>query len=490
MADLDRPVPFTLGDVMTSLRPYLSTDPSAVENTDMVADMSLGFMPGIGQAQAARDFERARQEGSGLGMGLAGLSAIPFAGGVVRPIRRGVKALKEAKPKPRVKYNRTQTVHNPERNAFPGIYKDPRQIVAEANARVAPEDPMLKRLWGVDRQEIYDIAGNRSGNMPGRIMGAAAKPKGAYSADMIMNRRNEQRLVNALGESLGTPIEKGMRGWYYMDPAYHRLVELVGPEQAMQEYNRLNMMTGIMSPGSDVLTEINRGTAARMLHGQGNIDDFFQYGGGISAEQRAAGMTRLPGAPELFDLIQGHPYHSTAHSKPLGKWLEHGRLMTKAPKVPLYTQASGVPQIGFQTDTMVPDAHWSRAVGLADVRRAEQFGGSASSSETQSLAPWWRNRIAAAHDMEAVPAQAVTWGLFSPQTGVDSPVGAGKLELLTKQIVRAAQREGVSPETMRDRVLLGKAMAGQIDPMLLGGMGAGGAAAAGLGSYLMDGRDE
>lgn len=37
-----------------------------------------------------------------------------------------------------------QTVANPKRNAFPGIYNDPRQVIADADSKVGPEDPLLQ----------------------------------------------------------------------------------------------------------------------------------------------------------------------------------------------------------------------------------------------------------------------------------------------------------------------------------------------------------
>lgn len=49
-----------------------------------VADIGMGFVPGIGTAQGFRDFERARRDDDMLGMALGGLSAIPFAGGIVK----------------------------------------------------------------------------------------------------------------------------------------------------------------------------------------------------------------------------------------------------------------------------------------------------------------------------------------------------------------------------------------------------------------------
>jgi hypothetical protein len=62
-------------------------------------------------------------------------------------------------------------------------------------------------------------------------------------------------------------------------------------------------------------------------------------------------------------------------------------------------------------------------------------------------------------DLESVPAQAILWGLYGPQTGVTTAVGAPKLELLARGIMETARRLGISPEKARDLVLTGKAHA-------------------------------
>ena len=131
-----------------------------------------------------------------------------------------------------------------------------------------------------------------------------------------------------------------------------------------------------------------------------------------------------------------------------------------SPKVPSYIHASGVPETGFQTNLPVGDAHWARAVGLADVRTGGNLGASASTPEMISLAPWWRDQVAGQVGLEAVPGQALAWGAFAPRTGVDTAVGVPKLELWADQIARRAERAGVSPETMRDRILTGRDHAG------------------------------
>lgn len=352
-----------------------------------------------------------------------------------------------------------QTVTDPLRNAFPGIYKRPDVIAKEAAERVAPESESLKQLFGVTRDDLYEMGKGRVGNIPGVLPGAAANPKGSRAGLNVMNPRNEQRILDVLGESEKYPeLVRGMDPWYIMDPAYQRLEQLVGPEEAVRKYRQLNTLTGMASPGSDVLTEMNRGTAANFLATQGRFDDFLKYGG--------KGFN--PDAPADIQNILGHPYHMTAQGKPMQQFLESGEVQMSSPKVPMYIDASGVPQTGFQTDMPVGDAHWSRAVGLADTRGAATRkgkdvipGASVTNPEMSQLGPWWRDKIASQVGLESVPAQARAWGAFSPQTGVESPIGAPKLELLSMKIMEAAKRYGVSPEQARDMVLMGEGYAGK-----------------------------
>lgn len=358
-------------------------------------------------------------------------------------------------------------VDNPQRQAYPGIHKDPREIAAEANARLAPEDPALQQLFGVSREDLYDLGRGRSGNIPGSFK-MADRPTGSAAAQNVMTPRNKRRIVDILGEAEAYPgLIQGTDSFYVMDPAYHRLVELVGEEEAIKRYADLNAFTGMASPGSDVMTELNRGSAANWLHQQGRFDDFEQFGG-------VKAVNRGPDFPDDMRGIIAHPYHPTAHSQPMRKYVESGEVQMDSPKVPPYIQASGVPKTGFQTNTPVPDAHWSRGVGLADVRTGKRYNASATTPELQTLAPWYRD-IADALGMQANPAQARQWGVMGPQTGVETPIGAPKLELMAGRIVRRADEVGISPQEMRDRVLRGEDHMG-----LAGGAVTAGAATAGV----------
>lgn len=358
-----------------------------------------------------------------------------------------------------------QTVSTPERMAFPGIYKRPDEIAKEAAERVAPESPNLKRLFGVTRDDLYQIGKGREGNLPGTLPGLAANPKGMRGgAEQITNPRNTQRLVDVLGESEKYPqLVRGMDPWYVMDPLFQKMVKELGPERAKVEYDLMNKFMGMASPGSEVTTEIPRGTAAYYLQKQGRFPEFVDLVG-LPAAQRGVDF------PQDLLTVPGHVYHSTAQAKPMQRFVETGELDMSSPKVPMYIEASGVPEVGFQTKTPVGDAHWSRAVGLADIRQSKNPGKSVSNSEMYSLAPWWREKVAGQMGLESVPAQARTWGAFSPQTGVTTPIGAPKLELIADQVVEAAQRMGITPEQALQLFIRGEARLGKKEGGAVGGL--------------------
>jgi hypothetical protein len=75
------------------------------------------------------------------------------------------------------------------------------------------------------------------------------------------------------------------------------------------------------------------------------FEDFKKFGG-----QAGRG-------PADMAAVMGHPYHSTAQSGPMSKYLTGGALDMASAKVPSYIAASGVPETGFQTQWPVGDAH-------------------------------------------------------------------------------------------------------------------------------------
>jgi hypothetical protein len=208
-----------------------------------------------------------------------------------------------------------------------------------------------------------------------------------------------------------------------------------------------------LSDTTPVPVEFNRASAANWLAEQGRMPDWVKYGG-LRDKHLVEGMPAdIMGVPGRV----GHQRASTSQNK----FMETGEHGMISPKAPPYIQASSVPELGFQTDLPVGDAHWSRSIGLPDVRTGKEVSASVSTPELQQLAPWWKNDVAGAVDLESVPAQAISWGAFSPQTGVKTAIGAGKLELQAIQMAEAAKRLGISPETARDMILMGEQRAGK-----------------------------
>ena len=381
------------------------------------------------------------------------------------------------------------TVMRPQRNAYPGVYDDPRKLVAEANARVAPEDPLLKELFGVNRDDLWEIGqhGTRKGNAPERPFKAAENARGSEYIDDIMNPRNTRRLQNLIGEAQKSPkLLQPMASWYVTDPFFQQFVKEFGMEEGIKRFNKMNALTGMASPGSGVISELNRGTAANWLSTQGRFDDFVKHGG-TKVSQRGSDF------PVDMAAVTPHPYHPTAHALPMSKYLEGGVVDMKSAKVPTYIKASGVPETGFQTNWPVGDAHFSRIVGMPDVRgtktmKGEEIapGAAASVPEMLRFSPHFRENIAAPMGLEAVPAQGVMWGAGSGATGVTSPIGAGKLELMAGQIGKMARRMGVSPIQARDMLIRGEGHAGFITPELSAALTAGVLGSAALANYLQE----
>ena len=334
----------------------------------------------------------------------------------------------------------------------PGVYKRPDEIAREAAGNVAPEHPAMKELFGVSREDLYEIGerGTRKGNIEPSYKMPAKGSQGSYVSDALMNPRNAQRQIDTLSEASKYPeLVHGMQSWYVMDPAFQRLEQLVGREQAIKQYNQFNTVVPMFSPASPVTWELNRGTAANMMINRGEWDKFLKHGG------TAVGKRGADFPPELRDVIP-HPYHSTAQSGPVDRYLQSGKVEMSQPKVPLYMQASGVPATGFQTKLPVPDAHWGRSVGVGDVRTTANPGVSLKGPEYGELGPWYRENVAKPMGIEAVPAQGFQWGVYAPQTGVDTAIGAPKLELLSQMIAERAKKLGVNAQKLRDDVLLGK----------------------------------
>jgi hypothetical protein len=389
--------------------------------------------------------------GGGLPGGAQRVEPRLFAdGGWVEPVKLAGAGLVKEAVEAMERVGRS-TVAHPVRKAFPGIYKEPAALLRDV--RIEPEDPALKQLFGVNRDDLFEMS-KRKGNVKD-ILGIEGKSsRGSEATDNVQTPRNARRLVNALDAArTNEGFWKGMHGWYTMDPAYQQLVKDYGPEMGGQMFRRLNTLTGMSSPGSEVMTELQRGTAANMMDNRGLWDEFMMFGGTSKGD-------RGHNFPREIAGVDGHPYHSTSQAPAMDKYLKSGKVEMGSAKVPTYIGASTPPELGNFTDLPIADAHFTRAVGLPDTRTAQKvYDHSMTMGEYKALAPWYRDQVAAQAGLEGVPAQAIHWGLFGPQTGVTTPVGAPKLELLAKGIMETARRMGISPDRARDLVLSGKAHA-------------------------------
>jgi hypothetical protein len=73
--------------------------PGDQDLADVATDIGAGFVPGVGTALSARDFERARREDDKLGMALSSIGMVPVLGGATRAV---TKALRGAEKAPRM----------------------------------------------------------------------------------------------------------------------------------------------------------------------------------------------------------------------------------------------------------------------------------------------------------------------------------------------------------------------------------------------------
>lgn len=350
---------------------------------------------------------------------------------------------------------------------YPGIWESPRSLAESAAERVAPESGSMKQLFGVDRDDLYQIS-QRVGNRPGEIFEPKGSPRSGTAA-AVMTPRNAQRMQDQLYEASKHPeLYKGMHSWYVSDPIYSRLLQLVPKDEADRLFSRFNMFTGMSSPGSNVNTEIARGTAANYFENLGSFDLFKDVGGLPQSRKRelmekaiADRNNFMMAHPEIVD-VPGHPYHSTSQALPMEKMIANNYAIDMdSPKVPLYIQAFGDPRhpLGFQTDSAVPDAHFTRNIGISDIRRSENPGASASTSEYRPIRQWWRDQVTRPMGIEPVPGQAIVWGVGSKGTEVDTALGSPKLEIISDYIMRRAKETGAPPDVMRDLILQGKAFA-------------------------------
>jgi hypothetical protein len=348
------------------------------------------------------------------------------------------------------------TVKDAKQSKFPGIYDDPKEIM-ERLGPGQPESPHLKEIFGKSREDLHDDAVARGDVEPKTpIPGIAPKGKGSAHANDVTTPENAERIRNIINsyKEHDPSGYHGMVGWYEMGAMHDSIKKILGGNEKLADkvYHNLNSFTSYASPMSSVGPEITRGTAAATMAAEGNFKKF--------AEQGGLPQDKAPSALKAknFELgNEGHAMHSNAHAGAMSRFNDTGQ-EANAVKTGTYRRSGDAPARGnsdYQNTVPVGDSHWSRGVGLADVRASKAFEGSAEGPEMKVLAPWYHDEVARHPDVNlpSTSAQAVQWGALSKETGVNSPIGAPKLEIWADKIAEAAKREGIAPKAMWERIV-------------------------------------
>lgn len=166
----DRYDPKEISSLANSVRKMLALDePPEMSTAETVADIAAGFVPGVGTAQAARDFERARRSDDKLGMALAGVGAIPVVGGAVKPAKAAAKSLAEMAQKYTPDFSvvrvyeqpRTKNVYHATDADAPVISTNPERLIP--NSLSTSNSP--SRVWGKNVHKITIPKGARVGEL-------------------------------------------------------------------------------------------------------------------------------------------------------------------------------------------------------------------------------------------------------------------------------------------------------------------------------------
>jgi hypothetical protein len=145
---------------------------------ETVADIGMGFLPVVGTAQGARDFERARRDEDKLGMLLSAASMIPVAGGAVRAVRSAGKAADVVEEVPGAARQMLDEV------APPATTEQIKQVESSAPAEKSPVPSYYMDEWtqetGLSPQEIENFwrLGDNQRGLPEHLMVKAQRELG------------------------------------------------------------------------------------------------------------------------------------------------------------------------------------------------------------------------------------------------------------------------------------------------------------------------
>jgi hypothetical protein len=185
---------------------------------------------------------------------------------------------------------------------------------------------------------------------------------------------------------------------------------------------------------------------------EGKLDQFIKHGGDPTSKKAIKEAPDLQTAPLG---IEGHAVHGTTQVGAMSRFNETGQ-EPNAVKTGAYRRASDAPSRSnsdYQNTFQVGDSHYSRGVGLSDVRGRKVYDRSIDGPELKSLQPWYHEKVAKPLGIPVTSAQAAQWAAFSKETGVESPIGAPKIEIWANEIAKAADRAGISPKEMWTRIV-------------------------------------
>ena len=237
-------------------RRFVSLDtPQDADLGDTAIDIAAGFVPGVGQAQAGRDFERARREGDRLGMGLAAAGMIPVVGGVAgaaNRARKGARAGEETVKALRNKvdnvgYDRAKIAADYPDTAPPVLAKDPKtgkEFLQKQNSAEAQDVEKVRKAAQKDIDQgrytpYFDVSQRSYADaskypLQGRTVTDALPKKQAtidkYTAEFDTPEARE-RLTAAFKEGFKDPLA---RDWYAMGQLEAEFIKEYGPQRGRQ----------------------------------------------------------------------------------------------------------------------------------------------------------------------------------------------------------------------------------------------------------------
>ena len=261
-------------------RRFVSLDtPQDSDLGDTATDIGAGFLPGVGTALSARDFERARRESDPIGMALSAVGMVPVVGGVARGVnkaRKGEKATNATVQALRrgaddVGYDRAKIAANYPDVAPPVLAKDPKTGKEFLQKQKSPEAEAVERVRRAAQKDIdkgnytpfFDVnqrfyADASQYPLRGRTL-TDALPKKQATIDKYTQQFDtpeiRQRLLAAYDRGAADPMTKD---WYAMGQLEAQFIKEFGEKKGREMFKErfadaMSATTGGADPTSNLL---------------------------------------------------------------------------------------------------------------------------------------------------------------------------------------------------------------------------------------------